>query len=242
MQNSKFSGINQITKVEIKKSVLDYFPKESQRGGKRKLMSFYKVTDLKELIDFCIEDYGAWKDAVLMGAGAYLKIGMYPAEIAAAKKYVREKVYDYLTGIPASTPEEYDAWHKEICLTLSNAQKCFQEYSISRKRSQDKFKNKSGFTVGNAQKFLNMLMKDLYACLSQNPSFLEDYEKYFEYCHIPLDSYILRFVDDIRNREGSEKAARTWNWSNLTSYEAYMDEQRDVREYVNKYNFHIFIT
>lgn len=107
-----------------------------------------------------------------MGAGAYLKIGMYSAEIAAAKKYVREKVYSYLTGTPSSTPEEYDAWHKEICLTLSNAQKNFQEYSISRKVSQDKFKNKSGFTVGNAQKFLNMLMKDLYACLSQDSCFL----------------------------------------------------------------------
>ena len=236
MKNSKFSGINQITKEEIKKSISDYFPKESHRGGKRRLLSFNKVTNLKELIDFCVEDYGAWKDAVLMGAGAYLKIGMYPTEIAAAKKYVREKVYNYLTGNPASTPEEYDAWHKEICLTLSNAQNFFQEYSISRKRSQDKFKNKSGFTVGNAQKFLNMLMKDLYACLSQDSSFLKNYEKYFEYCHMPLDSYILRFIDDIRNREGVEKASRTWRWSNLTSYDTYMDEQRDVREYVNKHN------
>ena len=236
MQNSKFSGINQITKAEIKKSILDYFPKESQRGGKRKLMLFHKVTNLRELIDFCIEDYGAWKDAVLMGAGAYLKIGMYSTEIAAAKKYIREKVYGYLTGSPASTPEEYDAWHKEICLTLSNAQKNFQEYSISRRTSQDKFKNKSGFTVGNAQKFLNMLMKDLYACLSQDSCFLKDYENYFTYCHMPLDSYILRFIDDIRNREGIKKVSRIWSWSNLTSYDSYMDEQRDIREYVNKYN------
>ena len=81
-----------------------------------------------------------------------------------------------------------------------------------------------------------MLMKDLYACLSQNSSFLNDYEKYFTYCHMPLDSYILRFIDDIRNRENIEKSMRTWRWSNLTSYDDYIDEQKDIRNYVEKYN------
>ena len=103
----------------------------------------------------------------------------------------------------------------------------FVEYKVAK----DKFKNKSGFTVGNAQKFLNMLMKDLYACLKQTPNLLCGYEDYFRYCHMPLDSYILRFVDDIRSREEIKKPVRTYTWSGLSDYDAYLDEQNDIRNY-----------
>ena len=229
--NPKFVGINQITSDEVKRSILNYFPTKDKL-----LTSFKQTTTLEDLIDFCIFDYGAWKDAVLMGAGAYLKIGNYPDEIAEAKEYVKKEVYNYLTTSPFTNAEDYDAWHKKICCTLSDSSTYFQNYSKYRKSSKDNFKNKIGFTFGNAQKFLNMLMKDLYACLSQNSSFLNDYEKYFTYCHMPLDSYILRFIDDIRNRENIEKSMRTWGWSNLTSYDDYIDEQKDIRNYVEKYN------
>ncbi len=229
--NSKFVGINQITATEIKSNISNYFPTKDKL-----LTTFRQTTSLEDLIVFCINDYGAWKDAVLMGAGSYLKIGNYPDEIAEAKEYVKEEVYNYLTGTPFTNADDFDAWHKNICCALSNNSKHFQNYSEYRKSSKDNFKNKSGFTFGNAQKFLNMLMKDLYACLNQNSSFLNDYEKYFTYCHMPLDSYILRFVDDIRNRENIEKSKRSWSWSNLTSYNDYIEEQKDIRNYVKKHN------
>lgn len=81
-----------------------------------------------------------------------------------------------------------------------------------------------------------MLMKDLYACLSVDPKFLPIYEDYFKFCHMPLDSYILRFVDDIRYREKITKPARTYTWGNIGSYSDYMNEQNDIRNYVKKYN------
>ena len=116
-----------------------------------------------------------------MGAGAYLKIGDFPQEIDEAKKYVKNEVQNYLNGTPVASAQDYDAWHQNICLTLSDSTKFFTSYSLYRKASKDKFKNKNGFTIGNAQKFLNMLMKDLYACLSIDSKFLPLYEDYFKY-------------------------------------------------------------
>ena len=81
--NPKFIGINQITSDEVKHSILNNFPTKDKL-----LTTFKRTTTLEDLIDFCIFDYGAWKDAVLMGAGSYLKIGNYPDEIAEAEEYV----------------------------------------------------------------------------------------------------------------------------------------------------------
>ena len=233
--NPKFAGMTQVTPQAVQKEINSYYPNSSQSGGTKRLASLKKVSTLSELIDFCIEDYRAWGDAVLMGAGAYLKINDYSTEISAAKKYVKEKVESYLSGKPFSE-SEYDTWHKEICLNLSDSRKHFISYSTYRKASTDKFKNKRGFTIGNSQKFLNMLMKDLYACFRNDPTLWKNdaysYEDYFKYCHMPLDSYILWFVDDIRYRSGIVKPTRTYTWSNLNAYNSYMDEQRDIRDYV----------
>ena len=234
--NPKFKGMCQVTVAAIQGSLKAYYPNTNQRGGGERLALLNKITTLPELVDFCIEGYRAWADAVLMGAGAYLKISEYSDEIAKAKEYVKQEVINYLYGKDFSSAGDYDRWHRNICLNLSDDTKFFANYSAYRKTSKDKFKNKCGFTIGNAQKFLNMLMKDLYACLSQTPNLLPAYEDYFKYCHMPLDSYILRFVDDIRCRESIKKPVRTYTWSSLSDYDAYLDEQNDIRNYVDKYN------
>ena len=234
--NPKFSGMSIVTITAIKKAILDYYPNATQSGGAQRLELLKKATNLDELIDFCIDGYRAWGDAVLMGAGAYLKIGDFPAEITKAKEYVKKEVYTYLTGCPFASESDYDKWHEKICENLADNTKHFNGYSAYRKTAQDNFKNRTGFTIGNAQKFLNMLMKDLYACLSIDPKFLPLYEDYFKFCHMPLDSYILRFVDDIRHREMTKKTARSYTWGNMNSYDSYMDEQNDIRNYVKKYN------
>ena len=234
--NPKFSGMSIVTITAIKKAILDYYPNATQSGGAQRLALLKKATNLDELIDFCIDGYRAWGDAVLMGAGAYLKIGDFPAEITKAKEYVKKEVYTYLTGCPFASESDYDKWHEKICENLADNTKHFNGYSAYRKTAQDNFKNRTGFTIGNAQKFLNMLMKDLYACLSIDPKFLPLYEDYFKFCHMPLDSYILRFVDDIRHREMTKKTARSYTWGNMNSYDSYMDEQNDIRNYVKKYN------
>lgn len=233
--NTKFVNMSLITPASIKDAVEKYHPKNQPKAEKRVAL-LEKVTDLETLIDFCIEGYRAWGDAVLMGAGAYLKIGDFPTEITEAKKYVKQEVLSYLERKPFSSESDYDEWHKGVCLTVSDGIKYFSSYSVFRKASKDKFKNKSGFTIGNAQKFLNMLMKDLYACFSMDSTLLPGYEDYFKYCHMPLDSYILRFVDDIRYREGIKVPTRAYTWGNIGDYADYMKEQTDIRDYVKKYN------
>lgn len=234
-QDSSFADMRLVNGEAIINAIADYYPNANQKGGTQRLALLKKATNLDELIDFCIDGYRAWGDAVLMGAGAYLKITDYPDEIFEAKKYVKQEVYNYLSGEPFLSANDYDAWHKNICLTLSDRQKYFASYSAYRQTSKDKFKNRDGFTIGNAQKFLNMLMKDLYACLSIDSSFLKNHETYFTYCHMPLDSYILQFVDDIRQSEKIKKPARKYTWSNMNKYEFYMDEQTDIRDHVAKY-------
>lgn len=235
-QNPQFTGMCQVTDAAIQGAIQDYLPNTSQRGGAQRLALLNTVTTLDALIDFCIEAYRAWADAVLMGAGAYLNINAYPEEIAEAKAYVKQAVSDYLAGAPFVSEADYDRWHRNICMTLSDNTRFFAGYAAYRKEVKDNFKNRSGFTVGNAQKFLNMLMKDLYACLRKMPSLLQGHEDYFRHCHMPLDSYILRFIDDIRGREAIQKPARKYTWSSLSDYDAYLDEQKDVRDYVKKYN------
>ena len=92
LPNHKFNGMSQVTKQNIESSISAYLPNANQIGGANRLTLLNEATNLLELIDFCIEGYGAWKDAVLMGAGSYLKIGEYSDEIAVAKEYVKQKV------------------------------------------------------------------------------------------------------------------------------------------------------
>lgn len=234
--NPKFSGMSMVTSTAINAAISNYYPNTSKAGGEKRLALLKKATNLDELIDFCIDGYRAWGDAVLMGAGSYLKIGNYPNEIRTAKKYVKQEVFKYLSGLPFPTELDYDKWHEEICTTLSDTTKHFKSYSAYRATAKDKFKNNSGFTLGNAQKFLNMLMKDLYACLSIDSTYLPNFEKYFKFCHMPLDSYILRFIDDIRHRQSMKKSARSYTWATIQTYKDYMQEQTDIRNYVKDPN------
>lgn len=232
--NPKFTGMSMVTSSAINAAILDYYPNKFQRGGAARLALLKKITTLGDLIDFCIESYRAWADSVLMKAGAYLKIGNYSDEIAEAKRYISQEVFKYLSGKPFLKEKDFDEWHKRICTTLADNTKCFQSYSAYRQTSSDQFKNnRVGFTIGNAQKFLNMVMKDLYACLSVDSTYLPNYKDYFTFCHMPLDSYILRFVDDIRHRQSLKRPTRTCTWSSITSYEDYMKEQTDIRAYVS---------
>jgi len=70
------------------------------------------------------------------------------------------------------------------------------------------------FTVGQAQKWINMTFKYLH---------LLDYEKVngvYEYCHIPIDSYMLNATNYHMSKP----------WSKLDDYEEYLNYQEWFRE------------
>ena len=71
--NPKFAGMQTVTPSAVHDRIQDYYPNPSQIGGARRLALLKKATNLSELIDFCIEGYRAWGDAVLMGAVSTLE-------------------------------------------------------------------------------------------------------------------------------------------------------------------------
>lgn len=87
--------------------------------------------------------------------------------------------------------DEFDILHKEMCMKLV-----------------DSFGSQK-FTIGQAQKWINMVFKNLHL-LDWNPV-----DKIYEYCHVPIDSYML----NITNYQISKP------WSKLEDYQEYLEYQ-----------------
>ena len=99
-----------------------------------------------------------------------------------------------------NTQSDFDDLHKTACYDL-----------ISSFRGQS-------FTVGQAQKWINMTFKNLH--LLDFP----EVQKVYEYCHIPVDSYML----NITNYTMSQP------WSKINDYCEYLEYQNWFRkEYPN---------
>lgn len=109
------------------------------------------------------------------------------------KKYINKVV-----NLNAINQEIFDKMHRDAC---NNLIWCFEGQN---------------FTIGQAQKWINMTFKYL---------FLLGYEKIniiYEYCHVPIDNYMLK----ITNYHISI------SWSKLTNYDEYFEYQEWFR---NKY-------
>lgn len=110
----------------------------------------------------------------------------------------RQTLHASITAILSAkinTQTEFDELHKVACYDL-----------ISAFRGQP-------FTVGQAQKWINMTFKYLH---------LLDYSKVlsvYEYCHIPIDRYMLNITNYTM---GS-------TWSKLNDYQEYLDYQNWFR-------------
>ena len=119
----------------------------------------------------------------------------HDAIIGNARKALHRSMITMLSA-EINSQEEFDELHKAACYDLISA-----------------FSGQT-FTVGQAQKWINMTFKYLH---------LLDYpavQTVYEYCHIPIDSYIL----DITNRTMSKP------WSKITDYSEYLGYQVWFRE------------
>jgi len=168
------------------------------------------------------------------------------------KKSFVERFMDYFFPVPKSDNQymdetSFDQWHKDMC----------EEFlAVIEPKYQ------GGLKYGKAQKIVNMTFKNAY-CLQHNEIKEDKFEKYFEHCHMPLDSIILEWVKrtqawlcskDAENNDCKKKKAETlcstripsWSKMNyeecpgfLTSdgkpYYGYKDIQNAIFEYFNKY-------
>jgi hypothetical protein len=111
----------------------------------------------------------------------------------------RQTLHASVTAIlsaEVNTQSEFDQIHKKACYDLTAS-----------------FKGQA-FTVGQAQKWVNMTFKYLH---------LLDYpevQKVYEFCHVPIDNYILE-----RTKYTMSKA-----WSKIDDYREYLDYQKWFRE------------
>ena len=121
----------------------------------------------------------------------------------------RSFLADALKSIDVSSQAEYDAWHKD---TMEGLIRIFHKYG-------------QAFTIGKAQKWINMAIKHLAIYSSE----LTD--SYYDYAHIPIDSYIIAGLRDKIDCTFGQDPKHYIAWNNIDDYGAYLKFQKDFREY-----------
>lgn len=116
---------------------------------------------------------------------------------------------------------DFDDWHKAKCEEIIN----FMNNSIDKSNTEIL---KEKFTVGQAQKWVNMTLKYLWL-LNVLPTGVEP-----EYLHVPIDSYIIEIAYDNKNKFenalGLLEEKPKDSWSKLSKYEDYFKIQKAIRK------------
>ena len=143
----------------------------------------------------------------------------------------------------------FDQWHKETCKEMiSFYSNKGDGQSILVLREKNKRTNKEAtLSVGQAQKWLNMMLK--YLWLLDRLGLLEKefstfVRKHREFFHIPIDSYMIRYI----KRESKRKRTNDFpkpnglnnehsigclsgsEWSKINEYEKYLSYQKAIRD------------
>ncbi len=101
------------------------------------------------------------------------------------------------------TQAEFDVWHETMCLAI---QQCYTEKHVA-------------FSIGHAQKWLNMTLK--YLCML-DPDTMERNCQHF---HAPLDSYIFAAVEKQFQLQRPCPA-----WSKMDKYDEYLFYQHKLKD------------
>lgn len=119
---------------------------------------------------------------------------------------------------------DFDDWHKAKCEEIK--EKMNGNYETVN-NSYEKVLEES-FTIGQAQKWVNMTLKYLWL-LNALPTGVKP-----EYLHVPIDSYIIEIAYDNKNKFenalGLLEEKPEESWSKLSKYEEYFKIQKAIRE------------
>lgn len=117
---------------------------------------------------------------------------------------------------------DFDKWHKAKCEEIIN----FMNNSID--KSNTKILKEEKFTIGQAQKWVNMTLKYLWL-LNALPTGIKP-----EYLHVPIDSYIIEIAYDNKNKFenalGLLEDKPPKSWSKLSEYDEYFEIQEAIRK------------
>lgn len=129
---------------------------------------------------------------------------------ALAVTCLKESIHDLKTIAAHSINQEsFDNWHKEIC---SNLIYIYTDggYSL--------------FTVGQAQKWINMTLKYIFTCGENR---IPGFTGIYPYCHVPLDNILLEKLEKYNFPRFS------CAWSRINNYGEYLERQRWIRQTFN---------
>ena len=201
------------------------------------LYSYFKIelnANKDEIIKSAIEK--AYTDATNQGAYNTRLITTSQKDSSVCARNNGEKVIKSFIEQSLNV-SDYDKLHNETCNDLRD------KYGVL------------PFTYGNAQKWINMTMKNLYVislliyncCESANnetTQFCENIIKISPRFHVPIDSYIIEKIwdtkiplPDVKFLKDGTKGMYTSNkvkgWSNWNE-EEYVECQKSLKEYIKK--------
>lgn len=134
--------------------------------------------------------------------------------------------------------DDFTEWHKNICNKLVNGDKEYIGFdnsydNLSKQHNEEFYEldkdHPQYFTIGNAQKLINMTLKNLYIITTVS-SLCEVNKQAQKWCDkfswiydinldIPIDSYILNYTD-----------IKKVTWSKISDYKDYKENQETIRK------------
>lgn len=107
----------------------------------------------------------------------------------------------YFSEKPKTTGDIFDRWYDSVRFDVGS---------------------QSGLTIGQTQKILNMAFKYLCCC----EDIRNQYEEHFRWCHMPLDSFTLKWYTDNCNVAEYHHEV----WSKIDDLALYRSIQAEIRE------------
>ena len=158
----------------------------------------------------------------LSGIGKHIVSPKTPTVVREA--FIRESFVPKIDDL-ISRDIGFDHWHEALCADIKD---CYSENGYK------------AFTVGKAQKWVNMAMKYIMLYNSEYSMKLQQYNPVF---HVPIDRYIahdiareIRWLPCIGHRvftdldDSFDADKRNYSWSKIDDYREYLSCQADLRK------------
>jgi len=121
-------------------------------------------------------------------------------------KFILKNEFEEIKNKDIKSQEEFDIWHQNMCLLLIEFYK------------QNNFKS---FHIGQAQKWINMILKYIF---TYGNKYLYGYDNIYKFCHVPLDKIL---IDELKIYSPPKLKTA---WSRINYYNVYLEYQNWFRK------------
>ena len=136
---------------------------------------------------------------------------------------IKAQVYNWINNSTINK-DVFNDEHRDLC------NKIIEKYTGTTNQGEPN----GSIYFGQAQKWVNMTLKNLYVYSKSNKTLL-NLDNIIEYLHVPIDNVILDiasgakicYIDPPGTKYGVEKPANAWSKWNDKEYEAYQDTLRN---------------